>query len=135
MATDLSIDSIWQTIAGRIKERWPSSSIAWPGVTFTPPKAAWLRPNLLWGDGSQLTIDGYNEVVAILRTQFFDVPGSGFDAMHRLADDFRALFDGLTISGVEFGAASGLKPATEPTEQWIQGVVDIPVRVFETVTA
>jgi hypothetical protein len=144
VATDLDIDVVRKLIETRLHEGWTHTPVAWPGVDHEPApdlgNEAWIRPTILWGDGFPRTIDRTNEVVGLLRVQLFDRPGSGYKLLYERADLLRALFDAVNVTDadtgteVELGAASGMKPATETVNGWLQGVVDVPFRVFEVVT-
>lgn len=110
---------------------------AWPGVddpAIPPDSGVWARPNILWGDGFAESGTGANAVVGLLRVQIFDRPGKGWNDIYEIGDKVRDAFNRVSISGVECGVPSGVKPATEVVDGWLQGVVDVPIEVRETVT-
>ena len=115
--------STFDTLAGAFSTGWKTlksagppavyeakTPIAWPNVNFTPPSGAWVRFNVLDGEGTWRSIGspgsnvaGYVGVVVI---QVFVPLLSGESTARDYADAAAAIFQGQVISGIRFSPAN-----------------------------
>jgi hypothetical protein len=77
--------------------------ISWPNRDFTPPpRAPWIKVNILPGASMRLTMGGITNVTrhtGILVIQLFDVVGNGDFTIRTLADDVAAIFRDVATDG------------------------------------
>lgn len=137
--------STFDTLAGAFSTGWKTlksagppavyeakTPIAWPNVNFTPPSGAWVRFNVLDGEGSWRSIGspgsnlaGYVGVVVI---QVFVPLLSGESTARDYADAAAAIFQGQVISGIRFSPATAQILNTSLADGWHQINVSIPFR-------
>ena len=137
--------STFDTLAGAFSTGWKTlksagppavyeakTPIAWPNVNFTPPSGAWVRFNVLDGEGSWRSIGspgsnlaGYVGVVVI---QIFVPLLSGESTARDYADAAAAIFQGQVISDIRFSPASAQILNTSLADGWHQINVSIPFR-------
>ena len=137
--------STFDTLAGAFSTGWKTlksagppavyeakTPIAWPNVNFTPPSGAWVRFNVLDGEGTWRSIGspgsnvaGYVGVVVI---QVFVPLLSGESTARDLADDAAAIFQGQVIGGIRFSPATAQILNTSLADGWHQINVSIPFR-------
>lgn len=137
--------STFDTLAGAFSTGWKTlksagppavyeakTPIAWPNVNFTPPSGAWVRFNVLDGEGSWRSIGspgsnlaGYVGVVVI---QIFVPLLSGESTARDYADAAAAIFQGQVISGIRFSPATAQILNTSLADGWHQINVSIPFR-------
>ena len=123
----------WKTLksAGPPAVYEAKTPIAWPNVNFTPPSGAWVRFNVLDGEGSWRSIGspgsnlaGYVGVVVI---QVFVPLLSGESTARDYADDAAEIFQGQVISGIRFSLAT-FSLSNSVANDWYQMNVSIPFR-------
>jgi len=137
--------STFDTLAGAFSTGWKTlksagppavyeakTPIAWPNVNFTPPSGAWVRFNVLDGEGSWRSIGspgsnlaGYVGVVVI---QIFVPLLSGESTARDYADAAAAIFQGKGIGGIRFSPATAQILNTSLADGWHQINVSIPFR-------
>lgn len=137
--------STFDTLAGAFSTGWKTlksagppavyeakTPIAWPNVNFTPPSGAWVRFNVLDGEGTWRSIGspgsnvaGYVGVVVI---QVFVPLLSGESTARDYADAAAAIFQGQVISGIRFSPATAQILNTSLADGWHQINVSIPFR-------
>lgn len=124
----------WRTLksAGPPAVYEAKTPIAWPNVNFTPPSGAWVRFNVLDGEGSWRSIGspgsniaGYVGVVVI---QIFVPLLSGESTARDYADSAAEIFQGQVISGIRFSPATVQILNTSLADGWHQINVSIPFR-------
>ena len=124
----------WKTLksAGPPAVYEAKTPIAWPNVNFTPPSGAWVRFNVLDGEGSWRSIGspgsnlaGYVGVVVI---QIFVPLLSGESTARDYADAAAAIFQGKGIGGIRFSLATAQVLNTSLADGWYQMNVSIPFR-------
>lgn len=129
-----SFSTGWKTLkdAGPPAVYEAKTPIAWPNVNFTPPSGAWVRFNVLDGEGSWRSIGspgsniaGYVGVVVI---QIFVPLLSGESTARDYADDAAEIFQGKVIGGIRFSPASAQILNTSLADGWHQINVSIPFR-------
>jgi hypothetical protein len=98
------------TIRSRFNTEWASTTpIAWPNVSFTPPSGEpWVRLEILPSGADQTTLGASGNRTfrhdGLVTVQVF-VPGNEGDGEARtLAEQAAAVFRGVTVSGIRFGA-------------------------------
>lgn len=124
----------WRTLksAGPPAVYEAKTPIAWPNVNFTPPSGAWVRFNVLDGEGSWRSIGspgsniaGYVGVVVI---QVFVPLLSGESIARDHADAAAEIFQGQVIGGIRFSPATVQILNTSLADGWHQINVSIPFR-------
>ena len=140
----MSSKTAFETLAGAFSTGWKTlksagppavyeakTPIAWPNVNFTPPSGAWVRFNVLDGEGSWRSIGspgsniaGYVGVVVI---QVFVPLLSGESTAREYADAAAATFQGQTIGGIRFSLAT-FSLSNSVANDWYQMNVSIPFR-------
>ena len=137
--------STFDTLAGAFSTGWKTlksagppavyeakTPIAWPNVNFTPPSGAWVRFNVLDGEGSWRSIGspgnnlaGYVGVVVI---QIFVPLLSGESTARDLADAAAAIFQGQVIDGIRLAVPTIQVLNTSLADGWHQINVSVPFR-------
>lgn len=124
----------WKTLksAGPPAVYEAKTPIAWPNVNFTPPSGAWVRFNVLDGEGAWRSIGspgsniaGYVGVVVV---QVFVPLLSGESTARDLADSAAEIFQGQVIGGIRFSPATVQILNTSLADGWHQINVSIPFR-------
>lgn len=103
-----------------------SSSVAWPGVVFTPPDGSiWYKPSLITsGVDSALGATGSTHPYGTYQVSVFAPAGSGAGALYAAADAVVAHFDRQGLSNVKCGVPT-IGPLLEEAD-WLHLPVSVP---------
>lgn len=98
------------TLYRRLQTALPDLPVWWPNADFRPPSGAlWVQVQLLWGQGSLLTMapDKLNTLQGQLRVVIYAPQNQGDGPALRLADQIRPLYNRLHLEGVRCEVMSG----------------------------
>lgn len=124
----------WKTLksAGPPAVYEAKTPIAWPNVNFTPPSGAWVRFNVLDGEGAWRSIGSPGSNIAgyvgVVMIQVFVPLLSGESTARDLADSAAAIFQGQVIGGIRFSPATVQILNNSLADGWHQINVSIPFR-------
>ena len=129
-----ALETIEQTILSTFDTGWTAASrtepIAWPNVDFEPPDGAWVRPEVLWGDGFIETQGSGNLIVGVLNVGIFVRRGIAEALMFTLCDVVRDIVSRVNAANIKFLAASGPQLVTGDPE-WRHRVITTPFEARE----
>ena len=133
-----------QTVESTFATAWGSTTtIAYDNVAFTPPVgSSWVKIYVREGDSSKITIGTAPQRRRTLGTVFVDIftpIGQGSKAVRTYADNVKAIFKDLRVSGIQFDGAGDVMVFGEryytnsgtgvpATSQWYQATVAIPFK-------
>lgn len=137
-------------VAGLIRdpiETWaklklvPWIALEYDGVTYEPEDSAgalrefWARLTILYGDAFEETMGpedvGHNRITGVAVLDVFGEPGKGTGPLTKKADEARAVFNRITLDGIEFGPTSGPSAPRVEREGWLMVSLRTPFAAFE----
>lgn len=144
----MGFEAVAIAVENRLKAGWNGPTVLYGNQGFpdgakptpdasNPAASAWCRFVVAPGRVDQLTHGGSRGGMALGTFQVFVPAGIGLGLAYEYADDFAALFRGVTdLSGaVHYISADGEGPGVSATQElgdgWFQVNVTVPIRYFE----